>query len=145
MAELVKKIIRRMVTLLCERMGIELCERMGTGLCESTGVVLFQVTSRPVKQDPVLAASWSVSVSANASAEVFVQIVFDQIQSIKYFGTPMMPLWRHLHSDFFGLVQITSIELVQQVCYCQCSLEPPHIPPLPRSSSARTVTGWTLN
>lgn len=67
---------------------------------------------------PVLAVSWDIGmvVPNTTSAMRHLQIFYDQVYSISYFGTPMMPLWRHLYGNISGIVQKTDYETITDMC-----------------------------
>ena len=65
---------------------------------------------------PVLAVSWDLGyIGQGASYRNYLQILYDQVYSIKYFGTAMAPLWKHYYKDIAGLIQQTSYSDVIQV------------------------------
>ena len=44
--------------------------------------------------------AWDLGVvSADRSAKVYLEILYDEIEDINYFGTAMSPLWRHLFNN----------------------------------------------
>ena len=55
-------------------------------------------------------------VPNTTSAMRHLQIFYDQVYSISYFGTPMMPLWRHLYGNISGIVQKTDYGTITDVC-----------------------------
>ena len=65
---------------------------------------------------PVQAVSWDLgSISPAMPYHNYLQILYDQVYSIQYFGTVMAPLWKHYYTDIVGLVKNTPYDDVIQV------------------------------
>eukprot|EP01119_Soliformovum_irregulare_P002109 TRINITY_DN121_c0_g1_i8.p1 TRINITY_DN121_c0_g1~~TRINITY_DN121_c0_g1_i8.p1 ORF type:complete len:471 (+),score=120.63 TRINITY_DN121_c0_g1_i8:117-1415(+) len=53
---------------------------------------------------PVLAYSWDVNVVPSSSSSSTIMFAYDQVASIKWFGTPLEPYWRHYHTSIADLM-----------------------------------------
>jgi hypothetical protein len=66
---------------------------------------------------PVLAVSWDLgSIMPGRPTSRMLQISYDQISSMNFFGTAMIPLWKHMYKDFAGLISNFDYYKTKKMC-----------------------------
>lgn len=64
----------------------------------------------------MLAVVWDFGpLTPGQPSERVLQISYDQIYSMKYFGTAMAPLWKHNYDNFTGLVRNSQYDTLKKV------------------------------
>ena len=69
-----------------------------------------------VQQSLVVAASWDLGV-VKEPVSTHLTLLYDHLQGINYFGTQMIPLWKHYFSNVSYLLQAvpySTIKLVRE-------------------------------
>ena len=98
----------------------KVCTQLCYQLLLQTSILFLQSHPRPCSQNwPVLAVSFDIgAVSSSQPVARFVQILYDQVYSIRFYGTAFMPLWRHLlKNDIQQLIDRTQHDEVVQVSH----------------------------
>uniref|UniRef100_A0A1X7UG98 Glutaminase n=1 Tax=Amphimedon queenslandica TaxID=400682 RepID=A0A1X7UG98_AMPQE len=66
---------------------------------------------------PVLAIAWDFgTITPGQPSQRWLQISYDQVYSMKYFGTAMEPLWKHNYENFTGLIRNSEYETLKKAC-----------------------------
>ena len=86
-------------------------------MCVIIQNVFIKKKPRPCNDDwPVIAVMWNIgSVAPGSSTVRRLQISYDQVYSIKYFGMPMIPFWKHMYQNLTGLISNVPYEQAIQV------------------------------
>ena len=57
-----------------------------------------------VDQSVVIAASWDLGM-VKAPVSTYVTVIYDHLQAVNFFGTPMVALWKHYFNNVSTLLQ----------------------------------------
>ena len=68
-----------------------------------------------VDQSLVVAASWDLGV-VKGPVSTYLTLVYDNLQGIYYFGTQMIPLWKHYFNNVSALLQGIPYHTMKLVC-----------------------------
>ena len=67
-----------------------------------------------VDQSVVIAASWDLGM-VKAPVSTYVTVIYDHLQAVNFFGTPMVALWKHYFNNVSTLLQAAPYSTMKQV------------------------------